>query len=94
MEKEKYQHLADEELIQQYHTSKDNQWIGILLQRYTLLLLGVCMKYLKNETLAKDAVQQIFIKTIVELEKYKVTYFKSWLYTVAKNYCLQQLRHR
>jgi len=52
------------------------------------------MKYLKNETLAKDAVQQIFIKTIVELEKYKVTYFKSWLYMVAKNFCLQQLRHR
>lgn len=93
MEKEKYQHLTDEELIQLFNKERDNQWLGILLQRYTLLLLGVCMKYLKNEMQAQDAVQQIFIKTIVELEKYKVSYFKSWLYIVAKNFCLQQLRH-
>ena len=52
------------------------------------------MKYLKNEELARDAVQQIFLKTITELQKYKVEYFKSWVYMVAKNYCLMQLRDR
>jgi RNA polymerase sigma factor (sigma-70 family) len=65
-----------------------------LLQRYTLLLFGVCMKYLKNESEAKDAVQQIFLKTIGELEKYKVEYFKSWIYMVAKNHCLMQFRNK
>ncbi|MBX2925299.1 MAG: sigma-70 family RNA polymerase sigma factor [Chitinophagaceae bacterium] len=64
------------------------------MQRYTLLLYGVCMKYLKNEEEAKDAVQQIFLKSIAELQKYQVTYFKSWLYMVARNYCLMQLRDR
>jgi len=68
--------------------------LGILLQRYTLLLLGVCMKYLKNEDDAKDSVQQIFLKVIQELQKYKVEYFKSWLYMVAKNHCLMKLRDR
>jgi RNA polymerase sigma factor (sigma-70 family) len=65
-----------------------------LLQRYTLLLLGVCMKYLKNQEEAKDAVQQVFLKTITELHKYKVDYFKSWLYMVAKNHCLMKLRDK
>ena len=64
------------------------------MQRYTLLLYGVCMKYLKNEEEAKDAVQQIFLKAIAELQKYPVTYFKSWLYMVARNYCLMQLRDK
>ncbi|MCC6287206.1 MAG: sigma-70 family RNA polymerase sigma factor [Chitinophagaceae bacterium] len=64
------------------------------MQRYTLLLYGVCMKYLKNEEEAKDAVQQIFLKAISELHKYQVTYFKSWLYMVARNYCLMQLRDK
>ena len=64
----------------------------MLLQRYTLMLLGVCMKYLKNEEDAKDSVQQIFLKVIIEIEKYKVDYFKSWLYMVAKNHCLMKLR--
>ena len=38
--------------------------------------------------------QQIFLKVIQELQKYKVEYFKSWLYMVAKNHCLMQLRSR
>lgn len=65
-----------------------------MLQRYTLLLFGVCMKYLKNEEEAKDAVQQVFEKAIVELGKYKVDYFKSWIYMVAKNHCLMKLRDK
>nr|HQU57112.1 sigma-70 family RNA polymerase sigma factor [Chitinophagaceae bacterium] len=60
----------------------------------TLLLLGVSMKYLKNEEQAKDCVQQVFLKVIQELHKYKVDYFKSWLYMVAKNHCLQILREK
>jgi len=90
----KYAHMTDKELLAKYHIDDDNRWLGILLQRYTLLLLGVCMKYLKNEDDAKDSVQQIFLKVIEELQKYKVEYFKSWLYMVAKNHCLMKLRGR
>lgn len=94
MNVEKYQHITDQELLQNFYLDRDNQWLGILLPRYTLLLLGVCMKYLKNEEEAKDCVQQIFLKTITELHKYQVDYFKSWIYMVAKNHCLMKLRDR
>ena len=70
-------HMTDQELLDHYHSSGDNDWLGILLPRYTLLLLGVCMKYLKNEEEARDCVQQIFVKVITELAKYRVEYFKS-----------------
>jgi RNA polymerase sigma-70 factor (ECF subfamily) len=91
---DKYQHISDQELLEQFYAGHDNEWLGILLQRYTLLLLGVSMKYLKNEEEAKDSVQQIFLKVIQELQKYKVEYFKSWLYMVAKNHCLMKLREK
>jgi RNA polymerase sigma factor (sigma-70 family) len=91
---DKYQHITDQELLEQFYADHNNEWLGILLQRYTLLLLGVGMKYLKNEEEAKDSVQQIFLKVIQELQKYKVEYFKSWLYMVAKNHCLMKLRDR
>lgn len=91
---DKYKHIEDNQLLQNFYADKDNQWLGILLQRYTLLLLGVCMKYLKNEEEAKDGVQQVFLKAITELHKYKVDYFKSWIYMVAKNHCLMKLRHK
>jgi len=87
-------HISDQELLEKFYADHDNQWLGILLERYTLLLLGVCMKYLKNEELARDSVQQIFLKAITELQKYRVEYFKSWIYMVAKNHCLMQLRDK
>lgn len=91
---EKYQQLTDQQLLEHFYADHNNEWLGILLQRYTLLLLGLCMKYLKNEEQAKDSVQQVFLKVITELQKYKVEYFKSWIYMVAKNHCLMILRDR
>ena len=92
MNVERSDHISDATLLENFYHDHNNQWLGMLLQRYTLMLLGVCMKYLKNEEDAKDSVQQIFLKVIIEIEKYKVDYFKSWLYMVAKNHCLQKIR--
>ena len=94
MSSQKYNHIDDTELLQNFYSDHNNEWLGILLPRYTLLLLGVCMKYLKNEEDAKDCVQQIFLKAINELHKYKVEYFKSWIYMIAKNHCLMKLRDK
>ena len=90
----RFDHITDTQLLELYYSDKNQKWIGILLERYTLLLLGLCMKYLKNEDEAKDCVQQIFLKVLTEIPKYKVTYFKSWLYMVAKNQCLMRLRDK
>lgn len=94
MPKDAFAHIEDKELLNKFYSDGNNRWLGILLQRYTMLLLGVCMKYLKDEEEAKDAVQQIFLKAITELPKYKVDYFKSWLYMIAKNLCLMKIRDR
>ncbi len=92
--KDPFAHISDSELLQNFYADNNNRWLGILLQRYTMLLLGVCMKYLKNEEASKDAVQQVFLKVIAEVQKYKIDYFKSWLYMVARNHCLMQLRDK
>jgi RNA polymerase sigma-70 factor (ECF subfamily) len=94
VDKDSFAHIEDNQLLEKYYSDGNNDWLGILLQRYTLLLFGVCMKYLKNEEDARDSVQQIFLKAITEIKKYKIGYFKSWLYMVAKNYCLMKLRDR
>jgi RNA polymerase sigma factor (sigma-70 family) len=86
--------LTDQELLKHFYTDHNNEWLGPLLERYTLLLYGVSLKYLKNPEEARDAVQQIFLKAITELHKYEVSYFSSWLYMIAKNHCLMILRNR
>jgi RNA polymerase sigma factor (sigma-70 family) len=86
--------LTDEELLAQYRQTGDNQWLGHALERYTLLLLGVAMKYLKDKEQAQDAVQQIFLKALIHLPQGEILNFKGWLYVLMRNYCLQQLRDK
>ena len=84
--------VADQELIKKYLASDDNYYIGELFQRYTHLIFGVCMKYLKIEAESEDAAMEIFEKLLTDLKHHKVENFKSWLYSVTKNHCLMRLR--
>lgn len=84
--------LSDRELVERYRYSYDTAYIGVLFQRYTHLLFGVCMKYLKNEERAKDAVMEVFEKVIGDLRRHDVEEFRPWVYTVTRNHCLMGLR--
>ena len=84
--------LPDKELVNLFRTSGNMDVLAVLFQRYMDLLYGVCLKYLKQPETAKDAVMQIFEELVAKLPKHEVDNFKSWLYTLAKNYCLMQLR--
>ena len=88
----KTDHLSDLELIESYKNSYDNTFVGELYKRYTHLIFGVCMKYLKNEDDAQDASIQIFEKLLTDLKKHEVHQFKAWLHMVCKNFCLMKLR--
>ena len=90
--KNKSQELTDKELVERFRNSHDNQYLGILFERYSHLVFGLCMKYLKNEQKSKDEVINIFEKLIKEMKTHRVEHFKSWLYIVAKNHCLMQIR--
>ena len=85
---------SDSELVNKFREIRDNAIIGELFQRYTHLVFGVCMKYLKDEDEAKDGVMQIFEKLLTDLHKHNVENFKAWLYMVAKNHCLMYFRSK
>ncbi len=82
----------DLELVSHYKQTNDNTYVGVLFQRHTHLIFGVCMKYLKDEDEAQDASMHIFEKLLVDLRKHEIQQFKGWLHMVCKNYCLMQLR--
>ena len=92
--RKEHQTYSDEILLEKYYEQYDTYWLGILLPRYTLLLLGVCMKYLKDAQLARDMVQQVFMKCITELPRHRVDFFKAWIYQVIRNDCLMYLRKK
>jgi len=86
--------LTDEQLLSQFQASGNNELLGVLLQRYTALLFGVALKYLKDRTRAEDAVQQIFLKVLSNAPREEIHNFKGWLYILMRNHCLQELRDK
>lgn len=84
--------LPDPQLLIQYKITGNLDLLAILYQRYMELLYGVCLKYLKQPEEAADAVMQIFEELPQKVQRHDIDNFKSWVYTVAKNHCLMQLR--
>lgn len=83
---------SDESLLLQFRKTADQQVLATLYLRYNDLLYGVCLKYLEDADDAKDAVMNIYQELLRKLPAHDVENFKSWLYVLAKNYCLMQLR--
>jgi RNA polymerase sigma-70 factor (ECF subfamily) len=84
--------FSDLELVARYKQSGEIHYVGVLFQRYTHLILGLCLKYFKNEDDSQDAVMDIFEQITVALLKHEVANFKSWLHTLTRNHCLMKLR--
>ena len=87
-----YQKEKEADLLAEYYKSGDLELLGKLYEPYMHLVYGLCLKYLKDPAKSEDAVMQIFESLIKKLRVHQVDNFKSWLYSVAKNYCLMQLR--
>jgi RNA polymerase sigma factor (sigma-70 family) len=83
---------ADDELLSIYRSSGDVAVLGQLYERYMPLMYGVCLKYLKDEEQAKDAVMGIFEELVTKVKQHDISIFRSWLYVLGRNYCLMQLR--
>jgi RNA polymerase sigma factor (sigma-70 family) len=83
---------SDEALLAQYRQQGDLGVLGSLYSGYTELVYGVCLKYLGEEEKAADAVMDIFEELVEKAKKHDIGQFRPWLYVLAKNHCLMQLR--
>ena len=82
--------LSDADIIAAYKSEIND--LSELYNRYANLVLGSCLKYFKNKPDADDAVSEIFSLIGRKLKTHEVESFKSWLYTVTRNYCIEVLR--
>lgn len=88
----RHDEAADIQLLNSYRQNGDLAVLGKLYKPYMHLVYGVCLKYLKDEEACKDAVMQIFEELMDKVKRHDIKQFRSWLYVLARNYCLMQLR--
>lgn len=84
--------LSDQEVIQAFRSSGDLTLVSELFGRYTTMMYGVCLKYLRDRDDSRDAVMQLFEKLPSALKTHEIANFKSWLYVTTRNHCLMQIR--
>lgn len=94
MHPESLRNKSDEELIELFKSSRHNSIIGILFQRHSHKVLGLCIDYLKSIPEAEDSVMEIYEKLFSDLEQYQIKNFAPWLFYVTRNYCLKKLKNR
>ncbi len=85
--------MTDEELVVAYSDSKGEVYLAELYNRYSHLVYGSCLKYLKNVSEAQDATMDIFEALVEKIPKHRPSKaFRYWLYSLTKNECFSRLR--
>lgn len=86
--------LEDRELIERI-LAGDHQLYRQIIDRYKGKIVAYLYKMIGNMPDAQDLAQDVFIKTFYRLHDYRFEYrFSSWLYRIASNHCLDELRRR
>lgn len=88
------QPATDGEFVATYQATGNLELLGELYERHIDMVYAVCYNYLRDEAESQDAVMHLFEQLITDLKRHDVQNFRSWLHTVARNYCLMQLRTR
>lgn len=85
---------SDQEIIRHILTG-DIEAYKILVNRYSAQVLNLCYRYLQHREEAEDATQDVFIKAYTGLVDWEPrAQFKTWLYRIAINHCLNIVRRR
>lgn len=73
--------------------SGDQVAFEVLVQRYTLPLFNFICRFLGDSDTACDVLQQVFLRFYTSLPKLGASEpFKGWLFQVARNCCIDELR--
>jgi len=94
LKRNNYSSLSDELLILEYRKKAHSSILGELYVRYGHLVMGTCMKYMKNRFNAEDISMHVFEKLGNRIQTNEIQHFKSWLFAVTRNECLMVLRKK
>jgi RNA polymerase sigma-70 factor (ECF subfamily) len=94
-----WEDLSDETLIAQYRAEADKalagQYINELFRRYHVKIARWCLSVIGDRESAADLAQEICVKAYQNLSYFKgQSKFSTWLYSIARNHCLNAVRSR
>lgn len=91
--------LQDEELIERYRTELGSAaaevYLNELFGRHHTKVASWCLRITGDVNSAADLAQEIFLKAFQRLHTFQGTSrFTTWLFSITRNHCLDELRSR
>ena len=73
----------------------DRSAFEALMRKYYPRILNFIYRFVSNRQIAEDLSQDVFMKVYKSAWRYRPrSRFQTWLYTIAKNVCLNELRRK
>lgn len=72
----------------------DSEAFNFLYKLYSRKVYRFCQRMLNSTEVAKDALQETFIRIYEHRDSFNGQNFESWLYTTARNTCINYIRKR
>ena len=86
---------TDEEIMMEYIAAQDQKAIEAIFERYKNRILNFCLRILGNRADAEDITADVFLALFSNKYQYDPqAKFSTWLFTVARNRCIDQIRRR
>jgi RNA polymerase sigma-70 factor (ECF subfamily) len=87
--------LDPDSVLMQRVRQGDREAFAELVDKYKQPVLNMAARTLRNLDEAEDVAQNVFIQAYKAAGRYEVTArFSTWLFTIARNACLNELRRR
>jgi len=66
-----------------------------LVDKYKQPVMNLALRMIRDQTEAEDLAQGVFVQIFKAADRYKVnSKFSTWLFTIARNLCLNEIRRR
>jgi len=73
----------------------DREAFAALVEKYRQPVMNFVRRTLRDETEAEDLAQNVFLQVYKSAPRYEITArFSTWLFTIARNLCLNEIRRR
>ncbi|HEY3233437.1 MAG TPA: RNA polymerase sigma factor [Polyangiaceae bacterium] len=84
---------ATDEMLMVRYQRGDRQAFAELLSRYEAQIYNFSLRQLRQAGNAEDVTQEVFLRVVQKAAEFKhEARFSTWLYTIARNLCIDELR--
>jgi RNA polymerase sigma-70 factor, ECF subfamily len=84
---------ASDEMLMVRYQRGEREAFAELVRRYSSPIYNFSVRHLRQASLAEDVTQEVFLRLVQKAAEFKhEARFSTWLYTIARNLCIDHLR--